>query len=91
MEAMAMEIPVVTTGIPHIPELIEHKKNGILLMDKDPQAIAEAIDKLLNDDEERIRLGENARNKIVKEFDSRRHYRNLASIFRSTVQQSYLF
>jgi len=88
MEAMAMEIPVVTTGIPHIPELIEHKKNGILLMDKDPQAIAEAIDKLLNDDEERIRLGENARQKIVKEFDSKIHITHLVSLFRSKLIHS---
>jgi len=90
-EAMVMGMPVISSNIPNISELIEHEKDGILVRDKDPQALSDAIDGLMNDNEKRIRLGKNARNKIVKEFDSRRHYRNLASIFRSTVQQSYLF
>ncbi len=81
-EAMAMSLPVISTQLPNISELIENEKDGMLVPEKEPKALANAIEKLLGDEKLRKELGKNARDKIVKQFDSKRHIKDLASIFR---------
>jgi len=49
IEAMMAEVPIVATNVGGVPELIEHKKNGLLVQPRDPQALADTIDQLLND------------------------------------------
>ena len=41
---MAMDIPVVSTAISGIVELIEDRKTGLLIQEKDSQAIANALE-----------------------------------------------
>lgn len=79
-EAMAMELAVVTSNISHIYELVENGKDGILVEDKDPEALAGAIDKLLSNKELRFSLGVNARKKITENFDSRKHIWKIAQL-----------
>jgi glycosyltransferase involved in cell wall biosynthesis len=47
MEAMSMELPVVSTYCSGIPELVEDGWNGILVRQRDPLQLAEAIRYLL--------------------------------------------
>lgn len=49
IEAMALGLPVVSTNVGGIPFLIEHGKTGLLVDSNNPQAMAEAIYKYLND------------------------------------------
>ncbi len=84
-EAMAMELTVVTTDVPHIPELIENGKDGILIPDKSPEKLAESIERLLSNEELRFRLGVNAREKITKDFDAQKHIRKIADFFARVV------
>ena len=53
LEAMAAKIPVITTSVGAVPEIIEDGKNGILIEPKNPEQIAEAIWYLLEN--ERVR------------------------------------
>ncbi|MEI6632883.1 MAG: glycosyltransferase family 4 protein [Chlamydiota bacterium] len=48
-EAMAMGVPVVSTYVSGIPEVIRDRKNGLLVTPEDPGALAEAIRTLLSD------------------------------------------
>jgi colanic acid/amylovoran biosynthesis glycosyltransferase len=48
IEAMAMELPVLSSNHAGIPELVEHEVNGILTEEKDVNAIAEGIIKLMS-------------------------------------------
>jgi len=47
LEAMAAEIPIVATNIAGIPEMIENEKSGLLVEPADPDALADAIEKML--------------------------------------------
>ena len=80
-EAMAMGLPVVSSNVPNISELIEHDKDGILVREKDPEAIAEAIEKLLLDKKVREDLGKNARTKIEDKFNTKEHIHKIATLF----------
>lgn len=46
-EAMSCGVPVISTFHAGIPELIEHKKSGILVKERDDKALAKAIIKLI--------------------------------------------
>jgi glycosyltransferase involved in cell wall biosynthesis len=81
MEAMAMEIPCISTFVGGIPELIESGENGILVPASDPEALAVAIERLIDDPDLRLRLGRAARRKIVADYSLRINTERLASIF----------
>lgn len=68
MESMVSGLAVVSTNCPcgGPAELIEDGVNGILIPVDDEKALAEALDKLLSDEEYRNRLGENAKELIDK-------------------------
>jgi colanic acid/amylovoran biosynthesis glycosyltransferase len=81
MEAMAMEIPCVTTWITGVPELIENMKDGLLVAPADEQALADAIGKLIDDPELRLRLGRAGREKVLEKYDLSRNGARLAEVF----------
>ncbi len=70
-EAMAMGVPVVTTPVSGIPEMIDHGVHG-LLVDGTPAELADAIARLLTDDALHAQLAASARQRICERFDSRR-------------------
>lgn len=62
VEAMALGLPVISTNCPHGPsEIIENGKNGILVPVKDPQAISEAVLKVLGDNQLKDKLRKEAK------------------------------
>jgi glycosyltransferase involved in cell wall biosynthesis len=82
-EAMAMELPVVSTDISGIPELVEHRVNGLLVPQKDAAALAAAIAELLNDIALHARLGQAAREKVCRIFDAQVNVQALYHLFQS--------
>ncbi len=71
LEAMGCGLPVVSTDISGIPELIAHGHNGLLVPAGDAAALAHALAGLLLSATERERLGAEARESIVRRFDAR--------------------
>ena len=57
LEAMAMGLPVVSTAVGGVPDLIETGENGMLVPASDPAALAAAGGKLVSDAEARRRIG----------------------------------
>ena len=69
-EAMYMKRPVIASAVNAIPELIEDGKTGILVPPKDVSALANAIEKLLENPDEQKRLGENAHRRVFPDFSA---------------------
>jgi colanic acid/amylovoran biosynthesis glycosyltransferase len=82
MEAMAMEIPCVTTRITGIPELIRDQIDGLLVTPSSEEELADALMRLLDHPELRRELGKSARLRIIEKYDLRRNTGQLAEIFR---------
>lgn len=68
-EAMAMEVPVISTTVGSVPELIENGIEGILVPERDESALTQAIEKLIASPELREKMGKKGRDKILKEFN----------------------
>ncbi|MCJ7425167.1 glycosyltransferase family 4 protein [Candidatus Bathyarchaeota archaeon] len=68
LEAMACGKPVIGSDIPGIRDVITHGQNGILVPPRSPEAFANAILELLEDGDKRRRLGQKARELMVKEY-----------------------
>jgi glycosyltransferase involved in cell wall biosynthesis len=81
MEAMAMEIPVVTTAITGIPELVQDGVSGFLVRPGRVDELAERLAQLLTDPSLRATMGRAGRRKVVAEYDSEHNARELAQLF----------
>lgn len=84
-EAMAQGMPVVATRHSGIPELVEHGISGLLSDEKNVQELANNIEYLVRNESEWLKLGENARKKVLDEFDSTKKNSELIEIYRSLV------
>ena len=73
LEAMAMQLPVVSTQHSGIPEVVKDEVNGLLVPPADPQALADAIARLLDDPALRMKMGERGRQIVCEQFDARRN------------------
>ena len=82
MEAMAMEIPCVTTWITGIPELIRDGVDGLLVGPSDETGLAEAIARLMDDTGLRKRVGAAGRSRVIEKYHLRKNVELLAGVFR---------
>ncbi|HJW89537.1 MAG TPA: glycosyltransferase family 4 protein [Anaerolineales bacterium] len=83
VEAMACGLPVVSTSVAGIPELVLHGQNGLLFSPGDSKSIAAGMAALLSDEPERRRMGEAARRTVVECFDLRASAGRLADLFQA--------
>jgi glycosyltransferase involved in cell wall biosynthesis len=81
LEAMATGLPVVSTPVSGIPEVIRNGENGLLVGERDVTALAAALELLLSDAELRQRLGKNARGTVEAEMSADAMVRQLAGLF----------
>jgi glycosyltransferase involved in cell wall biosynthesis len=69
MEAMAMGLPVVASAISGIPELVESEHTGLLVPPRDPSALADALQRLIQNREMGHLMGQAGREKVIRRFD----------------------
>ncbi len=81
MEAMAMEIPCVTTSINGIPELIRDGVDGVLVAPSDVEGLADALCRLICEPELRRSLGRDGRRRVQECYELSRSVERLADVF----------
>ena len=81
MEAMAAGLPVISTPVAGIPELVINGETGLLVPQRDSEALAEAILALYNNPELCEKLGKCARQKVVEEFNLEKTGKQVAELF----------
>jgi glycosyltransferase involved in cell wall biosynthesis len=81
MEAMAAGLPVISTPLGGIPEMVEPKVNGELVPERDPEALSAAIERLLADPEQARRFGNCGREIAREKFSIEKSARQLRRLF----------
>lgn len=68
VEAQACGVPVVATAVGGVIDIIENNKTGLIVPPADPQAMAEAIIKIINDKELVLKLAQEAYKKVEEKY-----------------------
>jgi len=71
-EGMALKKPIVATRVGGIPEVVQDKVTGLLVLPKDPHSLAQAIMTLLQDRNLAVSLGEAGRKRVEAFFDMKK-------------------
>jgi glycosyltransferase involved in cell wall biosynthesis len=87
LEAMGWGLPVITTPVGGIPELIQSDQNGLLVPPGDIQQLADALALLIENHDLRIALGDAARTTVLP-FDIKPYCNALVDIYCSVLSQS---
>ncbi len=86
MEAMAKQIPCVSTAINGIPELIRDGVDGILVAPSDRDGLTAALRRLMDDPDLRSRLGSAGRQRVLEHYELSRSADTLAAIFSRRIE-----
>ena len=86
MEAMTMKLPVISTNVSGIPELVEDGATGILVPPNDEKAIADAIITLCKNGELRVKMGVDGRKKIERGFNITTEAEKLIGVFETVAK-----
>jgi colanic acid/amylovoran biosynthesis glycosyltransferase len=81
MEAMAMEVPCVTTHITGVPELIQNGLNGRLTAPSDVEGLAGSIEYLLDHPEQARTMAQSGRAKVLADYNLSDSAERLAEVF----------
>jgi colanic acid/amylovoran biosynthesis glycosyltransferase len=87
VEAMAVGLPVVASRIPGVEEIIDDGATGYLVRPNRPGELADVIRRLAESPEDRIRVGQAARRRILQDFDSSKNVRRLAQLLAAAVEE----
>jgi len=81
MEAMASALPVVSTNVGGISEMVRDGETGLLVAQNDPAATADALSRLINDIELARSFGGRGRKRAEEIFSIEKNVRALRQIF----------
>lgn len=84
LEAMSWGLPVITTPVGGIPDIVTQNQNGLLVEPEDIQALSKAMQSLIQNKNLRLYLGSNAR-ESVKNFDINYYFNRLVIIYSSVL------
>ena len=87
IEAAACGLPLVTCDTPGCREVVTDNVDGLLVPPRDAEALAVAIQRLLDDAALRQRLGQAARAKVLAEFDERIVIEKTLAVYQELLNQ----
>lgn len=88
VEAMAAGLPVISTHLAAIPEMVDHGSTGMLVGERQPSSLATAIEQLLFNPELARRFGTAGRQLALKRFSSEVTLPSLRALLEQTTVAS---
>ena len=85
-EAMAFGLAVVVSDLPGLTEAVEDGKNGVVVPQNDAAALAQALESLAAQPEERRRMGNAARTRIHALLDAQENESRLGALFGRAIR-----
>jgi colanic acid/amylovoran biosynthesis glycosyltransferase len=88
MESLMHRVPVIATDVSGIAEVIEDGVTGLLIPEKDPAAIADAVLKMVASRESSLAMAETGRAKVLRLFDAETNHRQLLELYQEVPEPS---
>jgi glycosyltransferase involved in cell wall biosynthesis len=85
-EAYLSGLPVIASRHAGIPEVVEHKRTGLLVEEQDAAGIAAALDILYRDPSLRVRYAQRGRRLVREEYDGEVISKRLSQLFSSLLK-----
>jgi glycosyltransferase involved in cell wall biosynthesis len=85
VEAMASGVPVVSTSLAGIQELVQDGVNGVLVSPGDPQALVEAMISLMQNCQKREKLVKAAKQSVTEAYDRHKNAEGFIQTFRAHI------
>ena len=85
LEAMAAGVPVVTTDVNGLAEAVVHERTGLTVPERDPLALAAALERLLKDEAVAADLGRQGRLHVLERFSLGASTARLRELFAGTA------
>jgi glycosyltransferase involved in cell wall biosynthesis len=85
LEAMAAALPIVATAVGGVPEMIENNETALLVPASDPQAMADAIARVLSDEQLAQSLSANASTSVFLRFSPESYVHSLVETYRQVI------
>lgn len=89
LESLAAGRAIIATDVAGIPEVITNEENGLLVPQKDPEALAQAMCRLFDDPAQRRQLGNAARATATAGLGWERISERVAGIFAACIQERH--
>jgi len=87
LETMALGTPCISTAVTGIPEIVRDDETGLITPQNDPASLADAIERLLDDEALGERLAVNARQLVEQEYDIHRNTVSMRELFRTGIPE----
>ncbi|MBI3864311.1 MAG: GT4 family glycosyltransferase PelF [Planctomycetia bacterium] len=88
LEAMAAGLPIVSTDVGGISELVRHQETGLLVAPQNPEALACAILELVHDPQRSVDMGRAGRRRVEQEFDIRVVTARYEELYRTLLRKN---
>ncbi|MGH7485718.1 MAG: glycosyltransferase family 4 protein [bacterium] len=89
LEAMAVGLPVITTAVGGIPDIVEHRKTGYLLAAGHRRDLAAALLRVVDNAPLRAMMGAAGRQRAVRRFDARTQAAKILQLAHVLVEKPY--
>lgn len=87
LEAMAAGLPCITTELgTGTSFIVQNELTGLVVPPQEPDALADALQRLIKDPELRIRMGANGQKRVLRKFTAKRMVGQVESVYRSALQ-----
>lgn len=87
LDAMLMKAPIVATRAGGIPDVVEHEVQGLLAEPKNPDSLADAVIRLLEDKEAQKRFVEAGYEKVMKFFTTKQMIEGTIGVYEKILKE----
>jgi glycosyltransferase involved in cell wall biosynthesis len=88
LQALSQELPVVVTNVGDVPAMVEEGKNGFVVPEKNPDAIAEKLNTFLNDSSLTQNMAKRSRKMLLDEFTTGKMVDIVVSVYEKIWAQT---